>query len=438
MTAFAIRMRLVPGRIADYAGRDSGFIWTMEVESTMRVVGLMAPVLLLALLLPGCWTNGRDPVTIGALLPMTGALASYGQTSNAALIQAVTAINRAKPRSVELRIEDTKTEPAVGLEKLQALKAEGIRIVIGPYSSAEVSQVKAYADQNGMILLSPLSTAQSLAVANDNVLRFTPDDKQEAIAVAALAWTDGIRTIVPITRDDEGNKGLQMALKAAFEALGGAVLTPIVYSTSETDFQDEVRALEANISGRPGPQTAVYLTAFAEVTRVLTQAATSEALGGLRWYGSDGVALSRELVADRAAATFAVKVGYPNPILGLSANDRDAWEPVAEAVAQKLGRTPDAFALAAYDAMQVAHLALLDAGKDADVQTLRQAIVTTANAHRGLTGSTRLNDAGDRVSGNYDFWAVCPASGGAFQWIRTATYTVGADGRGVAARPRGC
>jgi branched-chain amino acid transport system substrate-binding protein len=275
------------------------------------------------------------------------------------------------------------------------------------------------------------------------VLRFTPDDKQEAIAVAALAWADGIRTIVPITRDDEGNKGLQTALKAAFEALGGTVLPLTTYSASETDFQDEIRTLTAGVfppaTSRPAGQTAVYLTAFGEVTKLLAEAASGPApLSGVRWYGSDSVALSRELVADRTAAAFAAQVGYPNPILGLSNDDVDLWEPVAEAVARKLGRAPDAFALAAYDALTVANVAVEDVGKDADVLALRQAIVMAANGHKGLTGSTRLNDAGDRASGNYDFWSVCPSASGAFQWVRTATYTVGSDGRGSAARPRSC
>jgi ABC-type branched-subunit amino acid transport system substrate-binding protein len=146
--------------------------------------------------------------------------------------------------------------------------------------------------------------------------------------VAALAYADGIRTIVPITRDDEGNRGLQTALKAAFEPLGGTVLTPIVYATNETDFQDEIRTLVTNIAtGRPD-QTAVYLTAFGEVTTLLTQAALGSApLTGVRWYGSDSVALSRELVADRTAATFATMVGYPNPILGLSDAERSLWGP---------------------------------------------------------------------------------------------------------------
>lgn len=70
---------------------------------------------------------------------------------------------------VKLIIEDTKTDPEVALEKLRNLSEMGIRVVIGPDSSAEVEAVKAYADENGILVISQSSTAISLAIPGDNV-----------------------------------------------------------------------------------------------------------------------------------------------------------------------------------------------------------------------------------------------------------------------------
>ena len=368
-------------------------------------------------------------VLVGALLPLTGGLSTYGETSDAALTDAVDSL-----QGIRLRVEDTNSDPATALAKLEELKDAGVRIVVGPYSSSEVAAVKAYADENGIILLSPLSTAQTLAVVGDNVLRFTPDDKLEAVALAALTIEDGISTVVPISRDDAGNLGLQTAFKVAFEALGGSVLAPIIYSPDESDFGGEVESLEANVAGGPAGETAVYLTAFAEVTELLARAAGSSSLGQVTWYGSDSVALSKDLVAHEEAAAFAVQVDYPNPILGLSDDDAARWQPVSDRLAEDLGRQPDAFSLAAYDALQVVSEAIEQVGGDAAVTELRDAIVTAAASHQGLTGLNVLNAAGDRASGNYDFWSVCVAADGSFSWHRSATYTVGADGQGVATR----
>ena len=378
-------------------------------------------------------------LTVGALLPLTGDLASYGETSQAALDEAVAALE-AEGTSVTLSVKDTATEPATALEGLTALHEEGVKLVIGPYASSQVRAVKEFADQNGIVLISPLSTSTALAVPDDNIYRFTPDDQQEGVAVANLAYADGIRTIVPITRDDEGNKGLQSSMKPVFEALGGTVAPMITYSTEEEAFTDQVQALVdaiAAASGSGGP-VAVYLTAFGEVTKLFGAAAGTPELESVKWYGSDSVALSKGLVEDQTAAAFAVKADYPNPILGLRNADEPQWGPVNERLSEELGRTPDAFALAAYDALFVGVEALKAAGDDADAAALGQAVADEARDYTGLTGPTELNEAGDRSLGNYDFWAVCESEGG-YEWVRVATYTAGVDGgAGEARREAGC
>ena len=68
-------------------------------------------------------------------------------------------------------IEDTKRNPDVALEKLKSLADKGIRIVIGPQTSAELNKVKYYANNNGILLISYSSTATSLAIAKDNIFR---------------------------------------------------------------------------------------------------------------------------------------------------------------------------------------------------------------------------------------------------------------------------
>src|SRR3989441_7897448 len=189
-------------------------------------------------------TGGGASVTVGALLPLSGDLASYGETSQVALDEAVAAL-QADGNKVSLSVKDTATDPAKALEGLTGFNEQGVKLVIGPYASSEVRAVKDFADKNGIILISPLSTATSLAVPDDNVLRFTPDDEQEGIAVANLAYSDGIRMIVPVTRDDEGNKGLQSSMNPVFESLGGTVAPLITYPAGTEDFTDTLRELVA-------------------------------------------------------------------------------------------------------------------------------------------------------------------------------------------------
>jgi branched-chain amino acid transport system substrate-binding protein len=87
-------------------------------------------------------SNGKQSVALGAL-PLTGASSSLGESEDAATKIAIKDVNEYFSKSnsntrVGLIIEDTQTNPAISLEKLKDLAAKGVRIVIGPGTSAEL------------------------------------------------------------------------------------------------------------------------------------------------------------------------------------------------------------------------------------------------------------------------------------------------------------
>ena len=59
---------------------------------------------------------------------------------------------------IELIVKDTQTNPAISLEMLKQLAAKNVKIVIGPATSAELQAIRKYADENGILLISPSST----------------------------------------------------------------------------------------------------------------------------------------------------------------------------------------------------------------------------------------------------------------------------------------
>jgi len=127
--------------------------------------------------------------------------------------------------------------------------------------------------------------------------------------------------------------------------------------------------------------------------------------------------------------------GRSDAIVGES--DRALWGPISDRIKQKLGRAPDAFAFASYDAITVAYRALAKKDSANDFDALKEALTATAADYRGLTGLTTLNAAGDRASGNYDFWSVCLRAG-EFVWVRTVAYVSASGAAGQITRPEGC
>ena len=69
-------------------------------------------------------------------------------------------------------------------------------------SSAEVSEVKSYADANGLLVISQSSTSPTLSIPGDSLFRFCPDDTMQGEAIARVMREHGMRWIVPIRRDD--------------------------------------------------------------------------------------------------------------------------------------------------------------------------------------------------------------------------------------------
>lgn len=371
----------------------------------------------------------RD-VLIGGLFSLTGEWSTLGRTGEAAMVIAVDDVNRylarnpARVRFVAA-VEDTRLEPEVALDRAQALQRRGAQLLIGPQSSAEIAHLKPFVDTHGLLLVSPSSTAGTLAIAGDNVFRFTPADSVEAVAISALMWEDGIRAIVPIWRDDAGNGGLEKATRANYLGKGGAVLDGVTYSARQEDFTAIVSALGGQVRQAVNQygtdQVGVYLAGFNEVTAIFGKASADSVLSSVRWYGSDGVAHSDALIRSGAAAEFAMRVGYPNPIFGLDEGARDIWEPLVEKIRARTNLEPDAFALAVYDAVWVVARAYVASGASLGIEDLKHAFTTAAASGFGATGWTVLNDAGDRKYGDFDFWAVRRIDGTP-QWARVARY----------------
>jgi len=371
---------------------------------------------------------------VGVLVSLTGSWSTLGQNTVAGLQIAADQIDAATHAAhsgfrVRLVVRDTQLDPSKALAAIMDLDRRGVKIIIGPQSSAEVAAIKPYADAHNILVISQGSTASSLAIAGDNIFRVCPNDKREAEALVALLQHDGIHAIVPLWRNDAGNQGLHDSVQAAFETAGGMVASGFRYEPTTTDFSTAISLVSSQVNqqianGFSSSQVAVYLAAFDEVVDVFNAAHANATLSSTRWYGSDGVALSAVLPADATAAAFAVNAGYPNPIFGLDDALQAQWQPIASAIEARTGINADAFALSAYDALFVVQRALQDAGGVKNFAGFKSAFSFEANAYVGVTGSTALDPAGDRLNGDFDFWALRPENGG-YGWVRIGSYVNG-------------
>jgi branched-chain amino acid transport system substrate-binding protein len=369
-------------------------------------------------------------VVLGGLFDLSGEYASVGIASRAAMELAVEDVNlylegNAAGVRFTTVIEDVRFDEDLALNRIQAFREAGVRVVIGPPTSGQLHRIKSFVDANEILVVSPSSTAASLAIRGDNIFRFAPGDALEATAISAMMWDDGVRVIAPVWRADPATADLVEATRERFTEMGGTVLPGVEYAATTHDLSETIASLRTQVNqaiaqtGAVG--VAVYLSAFEEVAQIFTAADADPVLSSVRWYGTNNTAAFESLAEIPGAAEFAARAGFPNPYFGVDESARDIWEPLTTRVRERANVEPTAYALTAYDAVWAVARGYVASGVTSDLERLKDAIITAASTGFGATGWTVLNEAGDRRHGDYDFWAIT-MDDGTPRWTRVALY----------------
>lgn len=367
-----------------------------------------------------------DEVRIAALLPLTGELAPLGAQLNHAVRLAVADFNtHLEKGGAEWRLGrisvDTGTDPDLALEQVRALHDLGIDIMVGPAGSAQLSSILSHIDDNNMVAVSPASTAPALAIPGDSAFRTVPDDSLRGRALVALLEELGIEAAVPIWMGNPYGDALVAAATEEFESRGGSMHGGVRHELGSGGLRAAVAELAGAVSGavhmHGAGKTAVLIIGFEEAAPVLRAAAIHDILGEVRWFGDDAIAPSHATILNGTAARFAADVGLAVLQLQLDAGDRAPS--VDERIWERLGAVPTPLAYAAYDAVWIIGLSVLESGSP-DPADVRAAIPGVAASHSGgALRSAALNEAGDLASASYGVWYAVEGS-----WERRATVSV--------------
>ena len=367
--------------------------------------------------------NGTGTNLVGALLPLTGDLGDYGRAYQAALNMALRDItNTPGMPPIRLIIADTQTDAGIAYDKLVEMRSNGVHIVLGPESSEECRILKMYANENDVLLLSDSSTAVGLAIPNDNLMRLTIDDTNQARELAKLLAADGITDIAILSRSDIYGDGMLSALIQEFNARGGTVFATN-YCPRATDLIPEtVSNMATQVSDRSAlkgqNRVGVVTILFDEGVDVMQTAAECPAMGEVRWYGTDGMAQNSSLLENVTNAAFAAKTHYVCSALGSYTNQ--LYGVVESNVSAETGsEIIQNYSMYSYDALWLAAKALQQTGGTQTMATLVSTIRSVASDYSGCTGPIIFNGADDRSTGTYDFYEVT-GNNGAYAWSNLA------------------
>ena len=213
-----------------------------------RSLTVLIPLVLVALcssLLTSC--RGANDRRIGAVLPLTGSAAIWGQNARRGMDLALAELNASRPsvQRISVIYEDSRSDPASAVSALQKLiTADQIQVVIGDIDSSSVLAMAPIANANKVVLLSPGASNPAISNAGEYIFRNWQSDALEGNVNAKFAYsTHGWRRMASLYVDNAYGVGLNTEFSRDFIAMGGAIVAQEGYPQGSTDLRASITRL---------------------------------------------------------------------------------------------------------------------------------------------------------------------------------------------------
>jgi branched-chain amino acid transport system substrate-binding protein len=211
----------------------------MSLKDVMLVTGA------LALAAAPAAAQQKPPIKIGAILPMTGFAATYGDLFKTGAVMGVEDINAAggvNGSKIELVMDDDQLTATQSVTLFRKEAAEGVFAEVGPVSGTSWENVVPLADQMQVPVIN--TTALKPGITKQPwALRIAPADDTlvpEGVKEFVVKFPDVKKIVVTgDLKEASGEAGVNELVKAA-KANGLEVLDVVGYETRTTDFSPVV------------------------------------------------------------------------------------------------------------------------------------------------------------------------------------------------------
>ncbi|GAB4015760.1 MAG: ABC transporter substrate-binding protein [Bdellovibrio sp.] len=246
-----------------------------------RTLGLLAAVLVLSVgcnkqnetssgsAAQGAAADGPE-IVVGAVFPMTGAIATYGQESVNGINLALKTLNEKgiKGKKIKLVVQDNKGEPmesAAAVRKL--IEIDKVHAILGSVASSNTLAGAPIAQQAGVPLMTPASTNETVTQTGEYISRSCFTDAFQGVVMAKFAF-EGLNkksAVIIVDNNSDYSRGLASVFRAKFTEMGGKILSndnDLTYSQKDTDFRSllqKVKRMNPEAIFLPGYYTEVGL-----------------------------------------------------------------------------------------------------------------------------------------------------------------------------------
>lgn len=346
----------------------------------LALIGIIA----IAFVLAGCaQPQGEETITIGFSGPLSGELASWGEKERKGIEMAIEEINvldGIQGKKVAVVFEDSQCNPNSAATNVQKLVAEGVQAIIGDTCSSATLAAAPIAENNKVVLITPISGADSISQAGDYIFRnFIPNSYYGIAAAQKInSMQNAEKIAVLYINNDSG-----VSWKNNFIANASKQIVFVEgYAAEETDF----RTLLLKVK-EASPGLVILAGYYPDGARILKQA--KEAGIQSQFFGGG------DAFDDPAFIEAAGDAAEGFVFLSVPTGTGSSFKEFQAKYKQKYNEEPSLFSTYAYDSAKAVLNAMHDCGLSSE--EIKNCLYQTD--FQGVTNRIRFDKNGDLIGG---------------------------------------
>lgn len=375
------------------------------MKKLLIVIGILVVVALVSVLIFTQTKKGPEVIKIGAILPLTGDGAKYGQSAKKGIdlaVEEINALGGIRNRTLRIIYEDSMLDPKQAVSAINKLiTVDKVPAIIGAMASSVTLAIAPIAEKNHIVLLSPASSAPEISKAGDYIFRNTYSDIYEGPIIARYAYEKlAFRRIAILHINNDFGVGLSKTFQQSFVQLGGKIFDVESYDQGSSDFRSQLSKIKES-----NPES-IYLVGYSEMGVILRQAKEMKL---------NNQVLSCIMFEDPTILEVARDAGegviYAYPAYDPDSNQQNVADFVQK-FRQKYNKEPDIYAASSYDALKI--LAYAINIKGFKPVSIKEALYSIKE-FPGVTGSTTFDMNGDVTKPI----GIKQVNNGKFTWLET-------------------
>jgi len=362
-------------------------------------------ILFVVLLLAG-WSFAADTIKIGGWLPMTGAVAAYGQDANSGIAIAMEMQPTVLGKKVEFTVADTKSDKIEAANAMSRLiEKDKVIAVIGEMISGDTMAGGPIADKAKIPVVSPTATNPLVTQGKKYVFRVCFIDPVQGDVAAKYAFNTlkAKKAALIVDKSQDYCVGLAKFFKDAFTKLGGKIVAETYCVTEDKDFSAQLSTI------KPTNPDVIYAPNYYSPVALFTKQARELGLKAPILSG-DGAQADELIQIGGKEVEGVAFTGHFNVKAATTALAKDF---IARFSKKYPNKEPNAFHALGADA----YFVLLDAitrAKSTKGEAIRAALATTKN-FPAISGKLSIGEDGNAVKP----MVINVVKGGKFEYLAT-------------------